>query len=93
MFTFFYPIMIAICHLIMGILGGIMWMTMDTWVNIVSNNNNRGKAIAFYNLSITLGFAIGPLLISFFGTMGIFPIILGIVAYILDATGLFSFPE
>ena len=52
MFSFFYPIVIAIAHLVMGILGGIMWMTMDTWVNIVSNNKNRGKAIAFYNLSL-----------------------------------------
>jgi len=82
-FIFFHPIVMAIGHLIMGILGGIMWMTMDTWVNIVSNNNNRGKAIAFYNLSITLGFAIGPLLISFFGTIGVFPIILGIVLMII----------
>lgn len=82
-FIFFHPIVMAIGHLIMGILGGIMWMTMDTWVNIVSNNNNRGKAIAFYNLSITLGFAIGPLLISFFGTIGVFPIVLGIVLMII----------
>ena len=82
-FIFFHPIVMAIGHLIMGILGGIMWMTMDTWVNIVSNNNNRGKAIAFYNLSITFGFAIGPLLISFFGTIGVFPIILGIVLMII----------
>ena len=82
-FIFFHPIVMAIGHLIMGILGGIMWMTMDTWVNIVSNNNNRGKAIAFYNLSITLGFAIGPLLISFFGTIGVFPIVLGIILMII----------
>ena len=82
-FIFFHPIVMAIGHLVMGILGGIMWMTMDTWVNIVSNNNNRGKAIAFYNLSITFGFAIGPLLISFFGTIGVFPIILGIVLMII----------
>jgi len=82
-FIFFHPIVMAIGHLVMGILGGIMWMTMDAWVNIVSNNNNRGKAIAFYNLSITLGFAIGPLLISFFGTIGLFPIILGIVLMII----------
>ena len=83
MFSFFYPIVIAIAHLVMGILGGIMWMTMDTWVNIVSNNKNRGKAIAFYNLSITFGFAIGPLLISLFGTKGIFPIILALTLMII----------
>ena len=82
-FTFFNPIIMAISHLIMGILGGIMWMTMDTWVNIVSNNKNRGKAIAFYNLSITFGFAIGPLLISFFGTKGMLPMILSIILMII----------
>ena len=37
-FVFFNPIVMAIGHLVMGILGGIMWMTMDTWVNIVSDN-------------------------------------------------------
>lgn len=83
MFIFFYPIVMAIGHFIMGILGGIMWMTMDTWVNVVSNNKNRGKAIAFYNLSITLGFATGPLLISLFGTIGMFPIALAIILMII----------
>ena len=83
MFIFFSPIIMALGHLVMGILGGIMWMTMDTWVNIVSNNKNRGKAIAFYNLSITFGFAMGPLLISLFGTKGIIPIILAITLMLI----------
>ena len=83
MFIFFSPIIMALGHLVMGILGGIMWMTMDTWVNIVSNNKNRGKAIAFYNLSITFGFAMGPLLISIFGTKGIIPIILAITLMLI----------
>ena len=83
MFIFFSPIIMALGHLVMGILGGIMWMTMDTWVNIVSNNKNRGKAIAFYNLSIIFGFAMGPLLISLFGTKGIIPIILAITLMLI----------
>ena len=62
----------------MGIFGGMIWMTMDTWVNIVSDNNNRGKAIGFYNSAITLGFGIGPLFIGLFGTKGIIPVIIAI---------------
>ncbi len=75
-FIFFNPINLAICHLMMGIMGGMNWMTMDTWVNIVSNDKNRGKAIGLYNSSISIGFAIGPLIVAFFGSQGLIPIIL-----------------
>ena len=78
MFVIFNPISLAINHLIMGILAGINWMTMDTWVNVVSDNRTRGKAIGFYNSAITIGFAIGPLFVGFFGVKGIIPITLAI---------------
>ncbi|SVB46106.1 uncharacterized protein METZ01_LOCUS198960 [marine metagenome] len=76
MFSFFNPLNLAINHFIMGIFGGMIWMTMDTWINVVSDNNNRGKAIGFYNSAITIGFAIGPLFVGLFGVKGIIPIIL-----------------
>ena len=78
MFVFFNPINLAVNHLIMGIFGGMNWMTMDTWVNIVSDNKNRGKAIGLYNSAISIGFALGPLFIGLFGVNGFFPIILAI---------------
>ena len=83
MFIFFNPINLAICHLIMGIMGGMNWMTMDTWVNIVSNDKNRGKAIGLYNSSISIGFAIGPLIVAFFGSQGLIPIILCLLLMII----------
>ena len=58
-------------------------MTMDTWVNLVSDNENRGKAIGFYNSAITIGFAMGPLFIGIFGTEGIVPIIIAICLMII----------
>ncbi len=83
MFIFFNPINLIINHFIMGIFGGMIWMTMDTWVNLVSDNKNRGKAIGFYNSAITLGFAIGPLFIGLFGTKGTLPIIIAISLMII----------
>ena len=83
MFIFFNPINLAICHFIMGIMGGMNWMTMDTWVNIVSNDKNRGKAIGLYNSSISIGFAIGPLIVAFFGSQGLIPIILCLLLMII----------
>ena len=83
MFIYFSPINLIINHFIMGIFGGMIWMTMDTWVNLVSDNANRGKAIGFYNSAITLGFAIGPLFIGIFGTKGTLPIIIAILLMML----------
>tara|TARA_Y100000590_G_scaffold212833_1_gene241167 strand:- start:5092 stop:6270 length:1179 start_codon:yes stop_codon:yes gene_type:complete len=83
MFIFFNPINLIINHFIMGIFGGMIWMTMDTWVNLVSDNKNRGKAIAFYNSAISFGFAIGPLFIGFFGSKGTIPIIVAIILMII----------
>ena len=83
MFIYFTPINLIINHFIMGIFGGMIWMTMDTWVNLVSDNANRGKAIGFYNSAITLGFAIGPLFVGIFGTKGTLPIIIAILLMIV----------
>ena len=83
MFVFFNPFVLAFCHLVMGLFGGMNWMTMDTWVNVVSSNKNRGKSIGFYNLSITSGFVFGPLLIAIFGTEGFFPIILTVMLMLI----------
>ena len=83
MFIYFIPINLVLGHFIMGIMGGMNWMTMDTWANIVSSNKNRGKAIGLYNSSISIGFAIGPLLVAIFGTQGFFPIILCILLMLI----------
>ena len=88
-FIYFTPINLALCSFIMGIMGGMKWMTMDTWVNIVSNNKNRGKAIGLYNSSISIGFAIGPLLVAIFGTQGLLPIFLCLFLMLIRVPALY----
>ena len=75
MFEFFNPINLSFWIFILGIMGGLTWMTMDTWVNIVSNNSNRGKSIGIYNSSVTLGLAMGPLIVGIFGISGKIPLV------------------
>lgn len=87
-FIYFTPINLVLCSFIMGVMGGMNWMTMDTWVNIVSNDQNRGKAIGLYNSSISIGFAIGPLLIAIFGTQGLIPILLCLLLMIIRVPAL-----
>ena len=75
MLEFFHPIILSMCFFIFGIMGGLTWMTMDTWVNIVSNNSNRGKSIGIYNSSVTAGLALGPLIVGILGTSSRIPLI------------------
>ena len=79
MFAYFNPINFVICHFIMGLTGGMNWMTMDTWVNIVSNNNNRGKSIGLYNSAISIGFGVGPLIVAVLGSKGSLPIFICLI--------------
>jgi len=79
MFVYFNPINFVICHFIMGLTGGMNWMTMDTWVNIVSNNNNRGKSIGLYNSAISIGFGVGPLIVAVLGSKGSLPIFICLI--------------
>ena len=88
-FIYFTPINLALCSFLMGIIGGMNWMTMDTWANIVSNDKNRGKSIGLYNSSMSVGFAIGPLLVAIFGTQGFFPIILCLFLMIIRIPALY----
>jgi len=74
MIEFFHPINLSMCFFIFGIMGGLTWMTMDTWVNIVSNNSNRGKSIGIYNSSVTTGLALGPLIVGVMGTSSRIPL-------------------
>ena len=45
MLEFLNPYNLAVWFFILGMMGGLTWMTMDTWVNVVSTNSNRGKSI------------------------------------------------
>ena len=76
MLEFLNPINLAFWFFILGMMGGLTWMTMDTWVNVVSNNSNRGKSIGIYNSSVTTGLAMGPLIVGLFGISDRGPLII-----------------
>ena len=90
MLEFFHPINLSMCFFIFGIMGGLTWMTMDTWVNIVSNNSNRGKSIGIYNSSVTTGLALGPLIVGVMGTSSRIPLIVCMILVGLKIISLIS---
>jgi len=90
MIAFINPINLSICFFIGGMMGGLTWMTMDTWANVVSNDSNRGKSIGIYNSSVTTGLAMGPLIVGIFGTTGRIPLIVSILLIIFKITAIVS---
>jgi MFS family permease len=90
MLEFLNPINLAFWFFILGMMGGLTWMTMDTWVNVVSNNSNRGKSIGIYNSSVTTGLAMGPLIVGLFGISDRGPLIICLLLIFLKIGVLIS---
>ena len=90
MLEFLNPINLAFWFFILGMMGGLTWMTMDTWVNVVSNNSNRGKSIGIYNSSVTTGLAMGPLIVGLFGISDRGPLIICLILIFLKIGVLIS---
>ena len=90
MLEFLNPFNLAFWFFILGMMGGLTWMTMDTWVNVVSNNSNRGKSIGIYNSSVTTGLAMGPLIVGLFGISDRGPLIICLLLIFLKIGVLIS---
>ena len=58
-----------------GFAGALAWNAFDTWMLSMTNDDNRGKIISLYNAFFMIGFALGPMILSFTGTEGWFPFI------------------
>jgi len=60
---------------VMGIAVSALFVTSESWINEVTENHNRGKIMAIYNVMLSAGFATGPLIILLVGSQGWLPFI------------------
>lgn len=77
-------------RLLIGLSMAVLFMISETWLNKIAHEKNRGRTVAIYVSSITLGFAFGPVLINFIGSEGGRPFI--IAALIVLSGGLAFLP-
>lgn len=61
----------------LGIAAEILFVLTETWTSELSNDATRGRIMATYTAFLSLGFAGGPLILSFTGHEGILPFIIG----------------
>lgn len=77
-----FPIMPAIwlwfvLRLFLGMAAEALFVTSETWINALSTENTRARSMAAYTAAMSVGLALGPLILSLVGTEGSSPYLLG----------------
>lgn len=60
-------------RLILGVAAETMFVMSETWLNQLSTESTRTRTIAIYTAALSLGFALGPLILTAIGTSGPLP--------------------
>jgi predicted MFS family arabinose efflux permease len=76
---------------ILGAASEVMFAVSETWVTRLAGNANRGRMMAIYTASITLGLALGPACVALVGSRGAEPYFFG-AALVLPAALLMLMP-
>ena len=63
-------------RLMIGMSMAVLFMISETWLNKIADEKSRGRTVAIYVSSLTLGFAFGPILINFIGAEGSLPFVI-----------------
>ncbi|QXH33676.1 MFS transporter [Pseudomonas muyukensis] len=61
------PMLLFALNFMLGVGLILRWIASDTWIVLVAQKNQRGRAIGIHETLMGLGIALGPLLLSLFG--------------------------
>jgi MFS family permease len=64
-----------VLRLLIGLAMAVLFLISETWLNTIAREETRGRTVAIYMSSMTLGFAFGPVLINLIGAEGSRPFI------------------
>jgi MFS family permease len=68
-FTTSLPLWFVLSFL-MGMVGGVPWVVSEIWINLVADEERRGRAVAIYVTLMATGMAAGPLALQLVGVYG-----------------------
>ena len=76
---------------LLGMASEVLFVLSETWINYLSTEKTRARSMAVYTASLSLGFAMGPLILSWTGTADASAYHLGAVLAVL-ALAVISLP-
>ncbi len=68
-----------------GMGGGALFILSETWINQIVTDAQRGRVLGLYVTILSLGIAVGPILLTLVGTVGSAPFIFGVTVVALGA--------
>ena len=64
-------------RIMLGAAAETLFVMSETWLNQLSEEGSRTRTMAIYTASLSLGFALGPVILTLVGTQGRLPYLLG----------------
>lgn len=64
-------------RLVLGMASEVLFVLSETWTNSLSTEETRARSMAAYTASLSVGFALGPLILSLAGSGGFLPYVIG----------------
>jgi MFS family permease len=74
-----------------GVIGGVPWVISEIWMNVVVEENRRGRVMALYSAMVALGLALGPMVLQVVGVYGPVPFLAGAALSLLVAVPLLPY--
>jgi MFS family permease len=71
------PVAWAALNFLHGAIGGVPWVVSEIWMNVVVEENRRGRVMGIYAALVALGLALGPLVLQVVGVYGPAPFLTG----------------
>jgi len=66
-----------VLRLLLGMASETLFVLSEVWTNSLSSEATRARAMAAYTAALSIGFALGPLILSLIGTSGFAPYLVG----------------
>jgi len=64
-------------RIVLGAAAETLFVMSETWLNQLSDEATRARTMAIYTAALSLGFALGPAILTVVGTDGLLPYLLG----------------
>ncbi|HZQ01745.1 MAG TPA: MFS transporter [Reyranella sp.] len=81
----------AILNFLHGVIGGVPWVVSEIWMNVVVEENRRGRVMGIYAAMVALGIALGPAVLLVVGVYGPVPFLTGAALSLLVAAPLLPY--
>lgn len=72
-------------RLLLGAASEVLFVLSETWLNALSSDESRARTMGGYTAALSVGFALGPLILSAVGTDGFLPYLVGAALAIASA--------